>query len=173
MRFKLGEAIIVLQRTPQVLNALLHGLPDHWIRANYGPDTFSPFDVVGHLIQGELTDWMPRLRIILERGESAPFPPFDRYAMYEASRGKSVTDLLDEFGRLRRENLLALERSSLDASHMQVRGLHPALGSVTIENLLATWVTHDLHHIAQVCKGLARQYRDEVGPWREYISILG
>jgi len=173
MKFSVDEAINILQRTPSVLRALLQVLPDHWARANYGPDTFSPFDVVGHLIHGEKTDWIPRMRIILDDGESTPFPPFDRYAMYEASQGKSIEELLDEFERLRGKSLTALEEASLGRSHLLMRGMHPALGTVTLENLLATWVTHDLHHIAQICKAMARQYRDEVGPWREYISILG
>jgi hypothetical protein len=173
MQFKLDEATNLLQRTPPALRVILAGLPDHWARANYGPDTFSPFDVVGHLIHGEEADWIPRMRMILEHGESVTFPPFDRYAMYEAGKGKSLVDLLDEFERLRDWSLRMLEQAALHADHLKRRGTHPAFGAVTLQQLLATWVTHDLHHIAQLCKALARQYREEVGPWREYISILG
>jgi uncharacterized damage-inducible protein DinB len=173
MKFQLEEAINILQRTPGVLRGLLQDLPDHWVLANYGPDTFSPFDVIGHLIHGEQADWIPRMRVILEHGESKPFQPFDRYAMYDASKGKSIRQLLDEFERARGESLTALREAGLIREQLQKCGTHPALGMVTLEQLLATWVTHDLHHIAQICKAMARQYKDEVGPWRAYVSILG
>jgi hypothetical protein len=173
VRFNLEEAIDRLQRAPAAFDALLLGAADHWVKANYGPDTFSPFDVVGHLIHGEQTDWMPRLKIILECGQARPFQPFDRYAMYQASRGRTMTDLLGEFRQLRSRNLAELVGLNLTPDQLQLRGQHPALGVVTAGQLLATWVTHDLHHLAQVCKAMARQYRSEVGPWREYISILG
>jgi hypothetical protein len=151
---------------------MLTDLPDPWITSNYGPDTFSPFDVVGHLIHGERTDWIPRARIILEHGESRPFEPFDRYAMYEASRGQSITQLLDTFDTLRRENVQALLNMNLSADDLQKRGTHPALGAVTLGELLAAWVVHDLNHIAQIAKAMAFQYRDQVGPWQAYLSIL-
>lgn len=173
MLFHVDEASGFLERTPRALRGLLEGVPEAWARANYGAATFSPFDVVGHLIHGEKTDWMPRLRIILEHGEARPFEPFDRYAMYEESRGKSMAQLLDEFEQLRLRNLEALNALELRKQQFGLRGTHPALGQVTLENLLATWVAHDLHHIAQICKAMARQYREAVGPWCEYVSILG
>ncbi len=172
MKFQLDHAIEVLSNTPGVLRAMLQGLSEPWVRNNYGPETFSPFDVVGHLIHGERTDWMDRLRIILEHGESRPFDPFDRYAMYEASRGKPIGELLDEFEVLRRRNLAELSGLKLQPAQFSLRGMHPALGLVTLQNLLATWVTHDLGHIHQIAKCMAWQYRGEVGPWREYITIL-
>jgi len=172
MQFNLDDAIAHLRRTPSVLEHLLGSMPDAWTRANYGPQTFSPFDVVGHLIHGERTDWMPRLRMILEHGEAQPFEPFDRYAHYEASRGQSMTDLLQTFASLRAENLTALQSLQLTENDLQRRGTHPALGAVTLAQLLATWTAHDLHHIAQVCKAMSYQYRDAVGPWREYLGII-
>ncbi len=173
MKFQLDQAMEVLARTPVVLRGMLENVSDVWARSNYGPETFSPFDVVGHLIHGEKTDWMPRLRIILQHGESRPFEPFDRYAMYEESKGKSTGQLLDEFEHLRSENLRALRDLRLTEKQLTLRGTHPALGSVSADNLLATWVAHDLNHIAQIAKAMAYQYGDAVGPWREYLSILG
>jgi hypothetical protein len=172
MSFDLRDDIEILQRTPAVLRAMLAGLGDDWVRANYGADTFSPFDVVGHLIHGEKTDWLPRARIILEHGTARPFEPFDRYAQFEESRGKSLGVLLDEFERLRAANLAALRDMRLTPADLARRGMHPALGEVTLEQLLATWAAHDLNHIAQIAKCLATQYADAVGPWKEYLSIL-
>lgn len=172
MRFDLAEAIAILERTPRVLEAMLGGLPDRWVRSNYGERTFSPFDVVGHLIHGERTDWMPRARIILEHGPAKSFDPFDRYAMYQESRGKTMTELLATFGRLRADNLAALRSMNLAPGDLARKGTHPALGEVTLEQLLATWVAHDLNHIAQTAKALAFQYAEAVGPWREYLSVL-
>jgi hypothetical protein len=172
MRFEVESAIEVLSRTPRVLDAMLRGISEPWARSNYGEDTFSPFDVVGHLIHGERTDWMPRLRIILDHGESRAFDPFDRYAMYEASRGRSMEELLDEFASLRASNIESLRRLNLTEAQLERTGLHPALGVVTLRNLLATWVAHDLNHVHQVAKCMAFQYTCEVGPWREYLTIL-
>jgi len=172
MQFELIQAIEVLTRTPRVLRAMLDGLSAPWVQHNYGLETFSPFDVVGHLIHGERTDWMVRLRLILEHGEERPFEPFDRYAMYEASRGKTVTELLGTFESLRGANLEDLRRMNLGFAELDCRGTHPALGRVTARQLLATWVAHDLNHIHQIVKAMAHQYRDEVGPWRDYLSIL-
>lgn len=172
MNFQLDQAIEVLSNTPAVLRSMLSGLSRPWVMNNYGEKTFSPFDVVGHLIHGEKTDWMGRLRIILEQGESRPFDPFDRYAMYEASRGKSIGDLLDEFETLRRRNVGELKALNLRPAQFSLRGTHPALGTVTLENLLATWVVHDLGHLHQIAKCMAWQYRGSVGPWREYLTIL-
>ncbi len=172
MQFHLPQALEILSRTPQVLRAMLAGLSDPWVMSNYGDKTFSPFDVVGHLIHGERTDWMPRARIILELGESKPFEPFDRYAMYEASRGKTIAELLDTFESLREKNLADLRAFRLSPDQLALRGAHPALGPVTLAQLLATWVAHDLNHIHQFAKSMAYQYRNAVGPWREYLTIL-
>jgi hypothetical protein len=172
MKFSLEDAIIMLERTPRVLREMLATASDAWVRANYGLNTFSPFDVVGHLIHGEKTDWMPRLRIILQFGESRPFEPFDRYAMYEASKGKTTADLLAKFERLRAGNLAELRAMKLDQRQLSLPGTHPALGRVTLEELLATWVVHDLNHVAQIAKAMAYQYKEAVGPWHGYLSIL-
>ena len=172
MPFRLEQAIEVLERTPAVLRSMLSGLSEPWVMNNYGPETWSPFDVVGHLIHGERTDWIPRARIILERGASKPFEPFDRFAQYEASKGKSIVQLLDEFESLRRQNLDTLRAMKLTEAQLDLPGTHPALGPVTLRQLLATWVCHDLNHIHQIAKSMAYQYRDDVGAWREYITIL-
>jgi hypothetical protein len=172
MTFTLDQAVEILPRTPDVLRALLGGLSDGWVLSNYGPDTFSPFDVVGHLIHGERTDWMVRVRIILEHGEKMTFEPFDRHAMYEASRGKSMADLLQQFAALRAQNLDDLRALRLTPEKLERRGTHPALGGVTLRQLIAAWVVHDLNHLHQIAKAMAFQYRDDVGPWREYLSLL-
>lgn len=172
MPFTLDHSLEVLQRTPAVLHSLLHGLSDFWSKSNYGPETFSPFDVVGHLIHGEETDWMVRARIILEQGEVQPLPPFDRYAMFEASQGKSMADLLATFAQLREKNLNDLRTLKLTQGQLNKRGTHPALGTITLQQLLATWVAHDLNHLHQIAKAMAYQYRNEVGPWREYLTFL-
>jgi hypothetical protein len=172
MSFRLAQAVEVLGNTPGVLRALLGGLSDFWVRGNYGENTFSPFDVVGHLIHGERTDWMARVRVILERGTDQPFEPFDRYAMYEASRGKTIGELLDTFAALRAANLEDLRALRLTPDQLARQGMHPALGAVTLQQLIATWAAHDLNHVHQIAKAMAFQYRDEVGPWRAYLSIL-
>jgi hypothetical protein len=172
MTFDLEQALEILQRTPAILQAWLGGLSEGWSRNNYGPDTFSPFDVVGHLLHGEETDWMTRARLILEQGEKQPFAPFDRYAMYETSKGKTMADLLQAFATLRQQNLAALRSLRLTPEQLDLRGQHPALGQVTLRQLLATWVVHDLNHLHQIAKAMAFQYQKEVGPWREYLSIL-
>jgi len=172
MEFQLDQAKSVLQRTPATLNSLLRDLPDAWIMHNEGPETWSPFDVVGHLIHGEETDWIPRARIILADGESRAFVPFDRSAMFEKSKGKSLGELLETFAHLRRENLRELEQMNLTPELLSKRGKHPELGIVTLSELLATWVVHDLGHIAQIVRVMSKQYGDAVGPWRAYLSIL-
>ena len=172
MTILLGEAIELLRRTPSVLDAMLRRAPERFVVGTYGPNTFSPFDVVGHLITGERTDWTVRLRLILERGTSEPFPKYDRYAQFEASSGRTLDDLLDEFARLRDANLTVLQAVNITADDLTRRGLHPALGEVTLENLLATWVAHDLNHIAQIARAMAWQYESEVGPWKKYLGIL-
>ena len=171
-RFVLGEAVAILSRTPRTLDALLRGLPDGWIAANEGGDTWSPFDVVGHLIHGERTDWMPRARIILQHGETQPFETSDRLAQFEESRGQTLGSLLDEFARLREANLRDLASLQLTDGDLDRRGRHPQLGVVTLGQLLATWVAHDLDHVVQTSRVLARQYSDEVGPWRAYLRII-
>jgi hypothetical protein len=170
--FAMDEAVAVLSRTPGALDALLRGLPDGWISANEGADTWSPFDVVGHLIHGERTDWMPRVHRILEHGESTAFEKFDRFAQFAASRGQTLTALLDEFAALRQDNLRDLAALRLTDEDLDRRGRHPALGVVTLRQLLSTWVAHDLDHLVQVARVLARQYSDDVGPWRAYLRVI-
>jgi DinB superfamily len=170
--FALDDAIALLSRTPAAIDALLRGLPDAWLTANEGPDTWSPFDVVGHLIHGEDTDWMPRTRLILEHGHTRPFVKFDRFAQFEASAGKTLDALLDEFAERRRRNLDDLAALALTDADLDRPGLHPELGPVTMRQLLATWVAHDLDHVVQISRVLARQYSDEVGPWRAYLRII-
>jgi len=175
--FSLDEISAVLARTPATLNALLRGLPDRWVlsnegRGNEGKDTWSAFDIVGHLIVGERTDWMPRVRIILESGEARAFDPFDRFAQSRESQGKSLEQLLDEFASLRAENLAALRALNLRAEDFNRRGRHPALGVVTLSELLATWAVHDLTHLHQLSRVMAHQYRDAVGPWSAYLGVL-
>lgn len=172
MKFELQQAIEVLERTPATLKTMLTGLSDGWVHGNYGEDTFSPYDVIGHLITGEKTDWLVRTRLILVHGVSKPFAKYDRYAQFEESAGKSLGQLLDEFERLRAANLVALRALRLTPQDFTKRGMHPALGEVTLEQLLATWVAHDLNHIAQIAKAMATQYDSAVGPWREYLGIL-
>jgi len=169
--FTINDAVNLLRRTPDVLRAMLAGLPDAWIRNNYGAETFSPFDVVGHLIHGEEADWIPRLRIILEHGATRDFDPFDRYAMYEKCKGRSLAELLDEFAHCRRASLDHLTALKLTDVQLDLRGRHPEFGQVTARQLLATWVAHDLNHIHQVAKCLAFQYRVEIGPWRPFLGV--
>jgi hypothetical protein len=170
--FSLAEATAVLTRTPATLNALLCRLPNIWVHRNEGKDTWSAFDIVGHLIFAERTDWMPRARIILENGEARPFDPFDRFAQVKESQGKSLERLLDDFARLRRENLAALQALNLQPEDLKRQGKHPALGVVTLSELLATWTVHDLTHVHQLSRVMAHQYRDEVGPWSSYLGVL-
>jgi hypothetical protein len=168
----LEETISLLSRTPQVLDALLRGLPEVWTLRNEGAESWTAFDVIGHLIHGERTDWMPRTRIVLESGESRPFEPFDRLAQKRESEGKSLEQLLDEFARLRAENLDALRALNLAPQDLERRGRHPALGSVTLSELLATWAAHDLSHLHQISRVMAHQYRDAVGPWTAYLGVM-
>jgi hypothetical protein len=171
--FVIDEAIAILARTPVTLDTLLRGLPPGWTDAHEGGDTWSPFDVVGHLIHGERTDWMPRARTILAVGDTRTFEPFDRLAQFAASSGRTLASLLDEFAALRQENLHELAALTLTESDLDRRGRHPEFGPVTLRQLLATWVAHDLDHVMQIARVLARQYADEVGPWRCYLRIIG
>jgi len=168
----MDEAVAILSRTPATLDALLRGLPDGWTTANEGGDTWSPFDVIGHLIHGEQADWMPRARIILEHGEARPFDTFDRLAQFELSKGRTLASLLDEFASLRQASLRELKGLNLTDADLDRRGRHPELGAVTLRQLLATWVAHDLDHVVQISRVLARQYADAVGPWRAYLRII-
>ncbi len=170
--FSLTEIIAVLTRTPASLNALLRGLPDTWVRCNEGKDTWSAFDIVGHLIVGECTDWMQRVRIILTNGEARPFDPFDRFAQLKESQNKSLEQLLDDFARLRVDNLAVLEALNIQPEDLGRRGRHQALGVVTLSELLATWAVHDLTHLHQLSRVMAHQYRDAVGPWSAYLGVL-
>jgi hypothetical protein len=171
-RFAVDEAAAILSRTPATLDALLRGLPDGWIAANEGGTTWSPFDVIGHLIHGEQTDWVPRARIILEHGEARAFDKFDRLAQFTASVGRTLPELLDEFAGLRKKSLDELASLHLTDADLDKRGRHPELGPVTLRQLLSTWVAHDLDHVVQISRVLARQYSDEVGPWRAYLRIV-
>jgi DinB superfamily len=162
----------VLRRTPGALEALLGGLPDPWIAATEGPETWSPFDVVGHLIHGERTDWVPRIEHILRHGDAVAFPVFDREAMFEASKGKPLPELLATFAGLRAGSIKRLEELRLGDLDLSRRGRHPELGVVTLAQHLATWVAHDLDHIAQIVRVMAKRYTGAVGPWRAFLSIL-
>jgi hypothetical protein len=172
MTFTLDRSIAVLQRTPATLRALLEGIEDFWTHRNYGEKTFSPFDVVGHLIEADETNWMPRARVILEHREAKAFGAFDRYAMYEKNKSKELPELLETFANLRSKNLGDLRAMTLTEAQLASTGIHPEFGRVTLRQLLATWVVHDLNHLHQITKSMAFQYRDEVGPWRERLSIL-
>jgi DinB superfamily len=169
--FNLDDAITILERTPAAMGALLAGLPETWVRATEGDGTWSPYDVIGHLIHGERTDWIPRARHILA-GETRAFEPFDRMAQFTESQGKSLVELLTTFADLRRENVASLIAMNLTDVDLGRRGLHPELGGVTLGQLLATWVVHDLDHVAQVARTMAKVYKEATGPWSEYLSIL-
>ena len=170
--FSLPEAIAILERAPAVFDAQLRGLSDFWIRSSEGPGTWSPYDIVGHLIYAERADWMPRIHILLNSGESRPFDPFDRFAQLKESKGKSLDDLLDEFAAIRQENLVRLKAFDFKSEDLSRRGLHPSLGSVTLSQLLATWATHDLNHLHQLARVMAGQQREAVGPWNIHLGVL-
>ena len=172
MEFDLRVAIPILERTPATLRALLAGLPSEWTDATEGPDTWSPYDVVGHLIHGEHTDWIPRARIILEQGTNRRFEPFDRFAQFRDSEGKSLAELLDEFERLRAQSLATLAGWRLTDAQLSLEGEHPTFGAVTLRQLLSTWTAHDLSHLAQISRVMAKQYRDAVGPWRAFLPVM-
>jgi DinB superfamily len=172
MEHNLPDTIALLSRTPAVLNALLRDLPEAWTLANEGANTWSPFQVVGHLIHCERTDFMERARIILHSGESRTFDPFDRWGFVREVEGKSLGQLLDEFAPLRAENLAALRALNLQPTDLALRGRHPALGVVTLSELLASWAAHDLTHLHQISRVMAHQYRQAVGPWSGYMGAL-
>jgi hypothetical protein len=172
LAFDVPTGIAVLRRTPATLRAMLDGLPSAWIHADEGERTWSPYVVVGHLLHCEHVDWIPRARIILEQRGDRRFTPVDRFAQLRASEGKSPRDLLDEFAAARAESLATLESWRLDDAQLALEGVHPEFGAVTLRQLLATWVAHDLGHVAQVARVMAKQYRDAVGPWRAYLPVM-
>ncbi|MEJ8817740.1 DinB family protein [Lacibacter sp. H407] len=172
MKFDRKKAVEILERTPLVLNSLLREVSEEWVINNEGADTFSPYDVVGHLIHGEKTDWVVRAKIILEYGVNKPFDPYDRFAQFEESKGKSLEQLLDEFEAIRKENVAWLQAIELTETDLERKGMHPVLGEVTLRNLLSTWVVHDLTHIAQITRVMSKQYVEEMGPWPQFFRIL-
>ena len=172
MEHNLLQTMSLLSRTPAALDALLRDLPEAWTLRNEGEGTWNVFDVVGHLIHGERSDWMTRTKVILQSGEKQPFEPFDRLGQFRESQGKSLGQLLDEFARLRSENLIELRALNLGDADLERRGRHPALGVVTLSELLSTWAVHDLTHLHQISRIMAHQYRDDVGPWSRYLGVL-
>ena len=172
MEQNLQQTISLLTRTPAALNALLRDLPEAWTLQKEGEDTWSVFEIIGHLIHCERTDWMQRAKIVLQFGEAQPFEPVDRWGFVREGQGKSLEQLLDEFARLRSENLDELRALNLQKEHLELRGRHPAFGAVTLSELLATWATHDLTHLHQISRVMAHQYREAVGPWSKYLGVL-
>jgi hypothetical protein len=172
MDLKLPQALQVLGRTPATLRSLLQGLSEDWILADEGPESFNPRDVLGHLIDGEETDWFPRLQIMLQHGEARPFDTFDRFAFREKYQDKTVVELLNIFERMRGQNLQGVKTMNLQPRQLDLKGSHPQLGAVTVRQLFATWVVHDLSHIAQITRVMSKQYKEAVGPWKDYISII-
>lgn len=172
MNFDLSAQVPLLERTPRALRAMLEGLPPEWTHADEGAGTWSPFAIVGHLVHGERANWIPRARVILQHGAAMMLPPFDREAQFRDSAGKTLSGLLDELAELRTANLATLASWRLDERQLRLEGLHPELGRVTLSQLLATWVAHDLSHVAQVARVMAKQYREAVGPWRAYLPVL-
>ena len=172
MKFNLKKATEILEKTPAVLDHLLNGLSTDWIENNEGPDTWSAYDIIGHLIHGEKTDWIPRMEIILSDVEDKSFEPFDRFSQFQNSKGKTLKELLQEFSSLRQKNLAYLKSVNLTDDLLAMKGMHPELGEVKLSELLASWVVHDLNHIAQISRVMAFQYREEVGVWQAYMGIL-
>jgi hypothetical protein len=172
MQFRMEQAMEVLTQTPSVMGALLRGKSAVWLDCRKTPTSFSPIDVIGHLMHGEVTDWIPRVRMILDHQDTRVFDPFDRFAFQPIIAGKPVEKLLDEFAELRRQNVQTLHDLGVREEQLDLRGMHPELGAVTLRNLLATWVVHDLGHIAQIMKAMSSEYQDAVGPWRAYLTIL-
>jgi hypothetical protein len=172
MPFDMGKSLPILERTPHVVDAMLRGLPEQSIQATEGPNTWSPFDIVGHLIHGEKTDWIPRMEIILAASGRSEFAPFDRIAMFTECRGRSLDELLGQFASLRASNVDRLKAARLTGSDLDKTGIHPEFGEVTLAQLLSAWTAHDLDHIAQLARVLAKQHYDDVGPWVAYLRIL-
>ena len=172
MNFDLNHSIDLLSRTPETLRTLLAGLPNDFVRSDEGDNTWSPYEVLGHLIHGEKTDWVPRAQIILSDRTDKTFEPYDRFAQQQADQSRSIEVLLDEFASLRAQNLETLKSMNIAEAQLDETGIHPALGTATLRELLATWTTHDLGHIAQIARVMAKQYQSEVGPWKAYLGIL-
>jgi len=172
MNFNISKSIEILERTPDVLIAMLHAISTDWTTTNEGGETWSVYDVVGHLIEGEKTDWIPRLEIILSKKKDKTFEPFNRFAQFEESKGNSLEQLLEEFKQLRKKNIDLLRSKKLTENRGQEKGIHPVFGEVTLAQLLSTWTVHDLNHISQIARVMAKQYKTEVGPWVEYLRIL-
>jgi hypothetical protein len=172
MNFSLERSIEILERTPAVLNVLLQGISAEWTSNNEGQDTWSVYDIIGHFIHGEETDWMPRAEIILSENEDKAFVPFDRFAQFENSKGKTLQQLLAEFAMLRKKGIEQLLSKNITAEDLEKKGIHPAFGEVTLSQLLAAWVAHDLNHIAQIARVMAKQYKEATGPWPAYLKIL-
>ena len=172
MIFSIEKSIEILERTPDVLEAMLENMSAEWTENNEGGETWSVFDVLGHLVHGEKTDWLPRMEIILSDAPDKTFKPFDRFAQFEESKGKTLAQLLDECKELRKKNIGVLSAKNLSGKNLEEKGVHPAFGEVTLAQLLATWTVHDLDHIAQISRVMAKQYKEEVGPWIEYLRIL-
>lgn len=172
MKFSVDKSVEILRNTPDVLDAMLVDLSSEWTESNEGPETWSAYDIVGHLIHGEKTDWIPRMQIIMSEESNKHFEPFDRFAQFENSKGKTLQQLLAEFKELRTQNISALQSKNIKVQDFNKIGIHPAFGEVTLANLLATWVVHDLNHIAQIARVMAKQYKQAVGPWPPYLKIL-
>ena len=172
MKFNLERSIEVLQATPAAVRALLVDLSDDWTASEGDPEKWQPYDILGHYIHGEDTDWIPRAKIILAQANGGLFEPFDREAQFVGSEGKSLEDLLNEFGRKRAESIETLKSWELVDEELDLKGTHPEFGEVTLRQLLATWVVHDLNHLRQIATVIAKRYEASVGPWREYLSIL-
>lgn len=172
MKFELRKSIEIIKRTPHVLNTLLQGISDDWIYNNEGENTWCVFDVVGHLIICEKTDFIPRTKLIISDSDNKMIVPIDKNAQIEYSKGKVITDLLEEFEQLRNENIQILFDLQLTENDLNKTGLHPKIGMLTLAELLATWVVHDLNHLSQISRVMAKQYKNEVGPFIEYLSIL-
>lgn len=172
MKYDVEKAISILERTPLVLKTLLEGLDTNWTHTNEGEKTWSPYDVIGHLIHGENTDWIPRAKIIISDIPNKTFEPYDRFAQFTNNKGESLITLLDTFAQLREKNIRILRSLEINSEDLEKKGMHPELGEVTLENLLAAWVVHDLGHITQISRTMAKQYKNEVGPWPQYLAVL-
>jgi len=172
MKFDLNKSIEILERTPIILESMMHGLSSSWIKSNEGENTWSPYDILGHLIFGEKTDWIVRAKIILSQSEDKTFEPFDRFAQLKEDQSRTTEDLITEFKKLRKSNISALKSLNITSTTLEAKGIHPELGSVTLEQLISVWVVHDLGHIAQISRVMAKQYSENVGPWKAYTTIL-
>lgn len=172
MKFEIEKSIEILTKTPSILETMLNGLSEEWLRNNEGENTWSPYDIVGHLIHGEKTDWIPRAKIMLSNSENKTFEPFDRFAQMNVTKEGTIAELLGEFKAMRAKNINELNSLQIEVADLAKKGIHPELGNVNLKQLLSTWVVHDLGHISQISRVMAKQYKAEVGPWKEYLGIL-